>query len=64
VLYKVSVSDINSNASVTLTKVDDITSASYHPMLVSMGDLYIGNGSKLSKVDVDNVYSDLFTMET
>lgn len=64
VLYKVAVSDINSNATVTLTKVDDLTSADNHPMLVSMGDLYIWNGSKLSKVDVSNVFSDLFTMET
>ena len=64
VLYKVAVSDINSNASVTLTKVDDLTSSWSHPMLVSMWDLYIWNGSKLSKVDVSNVFSDLFTMET
>ena len=61
-LYKVAVSDFSS-ASVTPTKVTDLTSANYHPMLVSMGDLYIWNGSKLSKVDVSNVYSDLFTLE-
>ena len=64
VLYKVSVSDINSNASVSLTNVANLTSSWSHPMLVSMGDLYIWNGSKLSKVDVSNVFSDLFTMET
>ena len=62
-LYKVAVSDFSSS-SVTPTKVDDLTTADYHPMLVSMGDLYIWNGSKLSKVDVSNVFSDLFTMET
>ena len=45
------------------TKVTDLESTTYHPLLVSMGDLYIWNGSKLSKVDVDNVYSDLFTLE-
>ena len=61
-LYKVAVSDF-SWSSVTPTKVADLESTTYHPMLVSMGDLYIWNGSKLSKVDVDNVYSDLFTLE-
>ena len=63
-LYKVSVSDFENNDTVTPTKVTDLTNSIHHPMLVSMGDLYIGNGSKLSKVDVSNVYSDLFTMET
>lgn len=62
-LYKVAVSDFSS-ASVTPTKVTDLVNTIYHPMLVSMGDLYIWNGSKLSKVDVSNVFSDLFTMET
>lgn len=62
VLYKVAISDFSSS-SVTPTKVDDLTSSWNHPMLVSMGDLYIWNGSKLSKVDVSNVFSDLFTME-
>lgn len=63
-LYKVAVSGISSNASIVPTKVTDLTNSWSHPMLVSMGDLYIWNGSKLSKVDVSNVYSDLFTMET
>lgn len=63
-LYKVSVDDFESNDSVSPTKVNDLNSTIYHPMLVSMGDLYIWNGAELSKVDVDNVYSDLFTMET
>lgn len=63
-LYKVATSDINSNASVTPSEVATLVSNWHHPMLVSMWDLYIWNGSKLSKVDVDNVYSDLFTMET
>jgi len=61
-LYKVAVSDFSWN-SVTATKVTDLDSTTYHPMLVSMWDLYIWNGSKLSKVDVSNVFSDLFTME-
>jgi hypothetical protein len=62
-LYKVAISDFSSS-SVTPTKVTDLSTTTYHPMLVSMGDLYIWNGSKLSKVDVSNVFSDLFTMET
>ena len=62
-LYKVAISDFSST-SVTPTKVTDLVTTTYHPMLVSMGDLYIWNGSKLSKVDVSNVFSDLFTMET
>lgn len=61
-LYKVAISDFSST-SVTPTKVTDLVTTTYHPMLVSMGDLYIWNGSKLSKVDVSNVFSDLFTME-
>lgn len=61
-LYKVAISDL-SWATVTPTKVTDLSNENYHPMLVSMGDLYIWNGSKLSKVDVSNVFSDLFTME-
>jgi len=62
-LYKVSVSDFQNNSTVTATKVADLESSTYHPLLVSMGDMYIGNWPKLSKVDVDNVYSDLFTLE-
>ena len=61
-LYKVAVSDLNSS-SVTPTEVTSLTNSKHHPMLVSMGDLYIWNGEKLSKVDVSNVYSDLFTLE-
>lgn len=61
-LYKVAVSDLSS-ASVTPTEVSSLTNSKHHPMLVSMGDLYIWNGEKLSKVDVTNVYSDLFTLE-
>ena len=60
-LYKVAVSDF-ANASVTPTLVTNLSSNTHHPMLVSMWDLYIGNGEKLSKVDVDNVFSDLFTL--
>lgn len=63
ILYKVAVSSFSSS-SVSPTKVDDLTSADKHPMLVSMWDMYIWNWSTLSKVDVTNVYSDLFTMET
>ena len=62
-LYKVSVSDMENNASVTPTEVTSLNSASYHPLLVSMWDMYIGNGEKLSKVDVSNVFSDIFTLE-
>lgn len=61
-LYKVAVSDLDSS-SVTPTEVHTLVSSEHHPMLVSMWDLYIGNWEKLSKVDVDNVYSDLFTLE-
>ena len=62
-LYKVSVSDIYNNDSVTPTEVTSLNNVDYHPMLVSMGDMYIGNGEKLSKVDVSNVFSDIFTLE-
>lgn len=62
-LYKVSISDFKNNSTITPTKVNDLENTTYHPMLVSMGDLYIWNWPKLSKVDVSNVYSDLFTME-
>ena len=61
-LYKVAVSDFSSS-SVTPTKVDDLTTADYHPMLESRWDLFIWNWSKLSKVDLHNVFSDLFEME-
>ena len=61
-LYKVAVSDLSS-ASVTPTEVSSLTNSKHHPMLVSMGDLYIWNGEKLSKVDVSNVFSDIFTLE-
>ena len=61
-LYKVWVNSFSGDT-VTPTKVTDLTDTEHHPMLVSMGDLYIWNGSKLSKVDVSNVFSDLFTME-
>ena len=61
-LYKVAVSDFSSS-SVTPSEVSSLTSTKHHPMLVSMGDLYIWNGETLSKVDVSNVYSDLFTLE-
>lgn len=61
-LYKVAVSDF-SWSSVTPTEVATLTTYSQHPMLVSMWDLYIGNCEKLSKVDVSNVFSDLFTLE-
>lgn len=62
-LYKVATSDINSSTSVTPTEVTTLVNHWQHPMLVSMGDLYIWNWEKLSKVDVSNVYSDLFTLE-
>ena len=62
-LYKVSISDIENNDSVTPTLVTSLNNASYHPMLVSMWDMYIGNGEKLSKVDISNVFSDIFTLE-
>jgi len=61
-LYKVAVDDF-ANASVTPTLVTNLSSTTHHPMLVSMWDLYIGNGEKLSKVDINNVFSDLFTLE-
>ena len=61
-LYKVAITDFSS-ASVTPTKVDDLVDTTNHPMLVSMWDLYIWNWSKLSKVDISWVFSDLFTME-
>ena len=61
-LYKVALSDFSS-ASVSPTEVHSLNSSTFHPMLVSMWDLYIGNWEKLSKVDVDNAYSDLFTLE-
>lgn len=62
ILYKVALSDFSS-ASVSPTEVHSLNSSTFHPMLVSMWDLYIGNWEKLSKVDVDNAYSDLFTLE-
>lgn len=62
-LYKVSVSDMENNASVTPTEVTSLNNVDYHPLLVSMWDMYIGNGEKLSKVDVSNVFSDIFTLE-
>ena len=61
-LYKVAVSDFSSS-SVSPSEVSSLSSTDKHPLLVSMWDMYIGNGEKLSKVDVSNVYSDLFTLE-
>lgn len=61
-LYKVAVSDFSSS-SVSPTEVTTLVTNTSHPMLVSMWDLYIGNWEKLSKVDVSNVFSDLFTLE-
>lgn len=63
-LYQVAISDINSNSTVTPVLVNNLNDEGYHPMLVSMGDLYIWNGSSLSKVDVSSVFSNLFTMES
>ena len=62
-LYKASVSDIESNNSITPTEVTSLTNSTFHPLLISMWDMYIGNGEKLSKVDITNVFSDLFTLE-
>lgn len=62
-LYKASISDMNSNASVTPTEVTTLVNHWQHPMLVSMWDLYVGNGEKLWKVDLAGVYSDIFTLE-
>ena len=62
-LYKCLISDFENNDTITPTKVTDLVATVYHPMLVSMGDLYIWNGEKLSKVDTSNVFSDLFTLE-
>ena len=61
-LYKVATSDFSSS-SVSPSSVSSLVNRKHHPLLVSMGDIYIWNGEKLSKVDVSNVYSDLFTME-
>ena len=62
-LYKATISDMNSNASVTPTEVTTLVNHWQHPMLVSMWDLYIGNGEKLWKVDLTWVYEDMFTLE-
>ena len=62
-LYKVAISDIEFNSTVTPTKVTDLEYSTYHPMLVSMGDLYIWNWPKLWKVDANWVYSNMFTLE-
>ena len=61
-LYKVD-KDEFSGSSISSSEVSNLTNTNHHPMLVSMGDMYIWNGEKLSKVDVSNVYSDLFTLE-
>lgn len=66
-LYKASVSDMNSNASVTPTEVTTLVNHWQHPLLSSVWDmawdLFVGNGEKLWKVDLNGVYSDIFTLE-
>lgn len=37
--------------------------ASYHPLLVSMGSMYVGNKNKLSEVNIANVFDDVYTVE-
>jgi hypothetical protein len=63
-LYKVAISDIEFNSTVTPTKVADLDYSTQHPMLVSMWDLYIWNRSKLAKVDANGVFSNMFTLES
>jgi len=60
-LYCVAVSSLS--ASITPTEKHSLQTSDYHPLLVSMWDMYIGNGEKLSKIDVTNVYEDMFTIE-
>ena len=60
-LYCVAVSGLS--ASITPTEKHSLENSDYHPLLVSMWDMYIGNGEKLSKIDVTNVYEDMFTIE-
>jgi hypothetical protein len=40
-----------------------LVSASYHPMLVSMWDMYIGNCWKVDKVNITNVFETLITLD-
>ena len=64
-LHRILVTNISTNITATdVINRQALTSASYHPMLVSWWDLYIGNGNKVGKIDTTNVYEDKLTLWT
>lgn len=60
-LYKASITSWTT--SVSPTSVATLETSDYHPLLVSMWDMYIWNWPRLDKVDVTNVFEQLLLIE-
>lgn len=64
-LHRLAVSDLSSDiTSSDVINWQVLTSAVYHPMLVSMWDLYVWHWGKIWKVSIFNVREPLLTMES
>lgn len=64
-LHRLAIANLSSNITATdVINRQALVSSAYHPMLVSMWDLFIGNGSRVDKVNTSNVWEALILMET
>lgn len=41
-----------------------LNTSNYHPLIVSMGSMFVGNGDSFDEVDIDDLYMTLTTIET
>lgn len=64
-LHRLAIGNLSNDISATdVINRQALTSATFHPMLVSMWDLYVGNWSRVDKVNTSNVWEALILMET
>lgn len=64
-LHRLAIGNLSGNISATdVINRQAITSAVYHPLLVSTGDMFVGHWWKIGKVWIENVWEDLITMDS
>lgn len=64
-LHRLAIWNLSGNISATdVINRQAITSAIYHPMLVSWWELYVWHWGKIWKIDYTNVWEDLVTMDS
>lgn len=63
-LHRIKSSDFGANITgVEILWFHALNNTTYHPLLVSMWSMYIGNGEQYSEIDINNTFNDITVIE-